>query len=467
MDLIDFVREIETKYDVKSIKIGDMEIWPFLRGPYRWAYSEKYIFNTKRQRVSLWAKIKKTKNIFYGFCSLFKKYDYFVFSNIEECRLLNNGKYTYRISGELINILGRDNVLVYENPMYVGHFRKEKICIKNIISTDLLLFVSKLIFVGKIGIKNEQILKMIENDYSLHVNYKKRIRNFLQSVKILNIFLRIYKPKKIFIGCYFNQFHQELIYVAHKHNMKIAEMQHGIIRSHGGYHVYADLDKSFFPDYLFAFGDYVKNVFNESNYFIEKDNVLSIGNMYIDYINNEYKPSKETIQVFGDFRRKYKKIVAISSQRTIENKLIDFLKRSTTLDRNILYIFVPRDINKDYSNTNFPENIVILRDLNVYQIIKEADFHSTMYSTCALEAPALGTPNILININNFAKKYYSKTLTNRDVTRFVDTGKEFVDTIRSWRTKTKTEIISLHCNFYKQNHKESLKQALRVIGVNL
>jgi hypothetical protein len=185
--------------------------------------------------------------------------------------------------------------------------------------------------------------------------------------------------------------------------------------------------------------------------------------MYIDYINNEYKPSEKTIKLFKSFKKKYKKTVAISSQWPLENKLIDFLKKSASLNKNILYIFVPRDVNKDYSNANFPENIIVLKHLNVYQIIREADLHSTLWSTCALEAPALGVPNILINIDGFAKKYYLNILTNRDVTRFVDTPEEFVDTISNWHTKTRKEIMRLHRNFYKENYTKNLDRALKVI----
>jgi hypothetical protein len=203
-------------------------------------------------------------------------------------------------------------------------------------------------------------------------------------------------------------------------------------------------------------------VFDEENCFIKKESVLPVGSMYIDYINNKYKPSKETIRLFKSFKKKYKKIVAISSQWPLENKLIDFLKKSASLSKDILYIFVPRDVDKDYSNANFPENIIIMRHLNVYQIVREADFHSTLYSTCALEAPALGVPNILINIDGFAKNYYWDLLTDRDVTRFVETEEEFVDTILNWHTKTKREIVNLHLDFYKQDHRESLKQALQV-----
>jgi len=464
MDSADFVKEVETKYDVKSIKVKGVQIWPFLRIAYFFTYGSNYVFNNeKKTKLSSWKKIKRVKNIFYGFFSLFKKYTYFVFLCIGERKLLD-GKYIYKRNKNLINILSVNNTLVCEEPLTKGHFKKDKIPEKNIISTDLFLFLSKFIFIRKINIRNEYILKIIENDYHLHINYKKITISFLKYTKIFNIFFKIYKPKTIFLNCYYCGFHPALIYAAHKYKIKVVEMQHGIInKKHPAYNVFTDLGNLCFPDYLFAFGDYIKNIFNEFNYFIKIDNVLPIGSMYIDYINKEYTASKKIIQMFKCFRKKYKKIIVVSNQWTIESKLINFLKKSAALDKNILYIFMPRDINKDYSNVNFPNNIIILKDLNIYQVAKEADFHSTVYSTCALEAPALGTPNILINIDNLAKNHYIDILFNRDVTIFVDTEKEFVNTILNWHKKTKKEIMDLHKDFYTQNHKESLEKSLQMI----
>jgi len=442
-----------------------MEVWPFLRIPYYFAYSNKYDFNIEQQKkTSLWTKIKRVKNVFYGFWNLFKKYDYLVLSDVLEIRLMN-GRYVNKLAEFLMSELGKKRVLLIENPEDSSHLKRSKLSTKNIISSDFFLVFRYLpLWKRRFIINNEVILKEINSKYNLNINYRMLISRFICNKNLFRLFFRAYKTRLVFISEYYNSMYQAAIYTAKKLDIKTIELQHGIINNkHPAYNVFVKLDKSFFPDYLFAFGDYVKNVFDEDNYFIKKDDVLPIGNMYIDYINNEYKASEETIKMFSNFRKKYKRIVAVSSQRPIENKLIDFLKKSASLSKNVLYIFVPRDVNKNYSNANFPENIILLKNLNVYQIVKEANFHATVYSTCALEAPALGVPNILINIDGMARKYYSDLLMNRDVTRFVDTEEEFVDVILNWHTRIKKEIMDLHNGFYKQNHKESLKQALEII----
>jgi len=466
--MINFIKEVEKTYNVSSITVNGVQVWPFLRTSYYSAYGNKYKFNGGKGRLSIGSKIKRVKNVFYGWENLLKKYDFLVFSDTLEKRLVDD-KYIDKIAESLILELGEDNVLLIENPVNGSHFRRSEIATNNIISLDLFhIFCYQPFLIKKINIDNEWILKEINKKYRLNINYHRVTTRFFCCERLFKLFYKIYKPKAIFINCYYSLTHQAAIYAAKKMKKLTIELQHGIINNkHPAYNVFVSLDKSFFPDYLFAFGDYVKEIFDKENYFIEKENVIPVGYMYIDYINNEYKPSKETINLFNNFRRKYKKIVAISSQWALENKLIDFLKKSASLSKDILYIFVTRNVNKDYSSVNFPENIIILKHLDVYQIIKEADFHSTLWSTCALEAPALGVPNILINIDGFAKEYYSNLLTNRDVTRFVDTPEEFVDIILNWQVKPKEEIKKLHGNFYKQNHKSCLKKALQKIIVSI
>ena len=468
--MINFIKEVENKYDVSSIIVNGVQVWPFLRVSYYFQYGRSYRFdilnNNSNKIKTTFSKLKRVRNVFYGFWNLFKKYDYIVFSDTFEKRLVN-GKYIDKIAESLIYELGEKRVLLIENPVNGLHFNRSEISIKNVISLDLFhVFCYQPFLRKRLAINNELILKEINKKYGLNINYHILISKFLCYKNLFKLFYKIYKPKVVFINCYYSIIHQAAIYAAKKMGIKTIELQHGIINNkHSAYNVFTHLDKSFFPDYLLTFGDYVKNIFNEGNYFIKRENVLSVGSMYIDYINNKYKPSKETIQIFTNLKKKYKKIVTISSQWTVENKLIRFLKKSASLSKDILYIFVPRDINKYYSNVNFPENIIMLKNLDVYQIIKETNFHATVNSTCALEAPAIGVPNILININNQAKIYYLNLLTNRDVTRFVDTEKEFVNTILTWHTKTKREIMSLHNGFYKENHKKNLRRALQGIGI--
>lgn len=470
MNTINFIKEVELKYDVKSIKVNNMEVWPFLRMAYCFAYNKKYNFNKEEVRISLWAKIKRIGNIFYGFKNLFKKYDYVVFVSREDCKKLNDNMHIDQFGDVLIHALSDKKTLLVEESRNINLVDIKKISYKNIISHDFFHFFGEFYFFNKnILISNEYILKEINRKYKLNIKYKTKILKFLNYMKFYRRFFNFYKPKAIFmIDCY-SLSHQSAISAAQRMKIKTIEIQHGVINdSHPAYNIFSELDSSFFPEYLLCFGNYVKKIFTDNNYFIKNKNVLTVGSMYIEYMNKEYQFPKKVIKLFRNFRKKYKKIISVSVQLGAENKLISFLKKSANInDKDILYIFAPRNPDKDYSNIKFPPNIIILKNLNTYQIIKQSDIHSTLYSTCALEAPALGVPNILINIDGYAEKIYSKLLTNKDVTRFIETEEEFVSTILDWHPKSRNEIMNLHKDFYEKNHKKSLKIALGKIGINL
>lgn len=466
MNTIDFIKEIETNYDVKSIKVKGIEIWPFLRNKYfSFKENENLNIQNKKNKKPLLI-LKLVINFFYGLTNLFKKKnDYLIFTDTMELRL-KDGLYINKLFSDLYDILGKDKVLSIENPYYHDHFDISNLYMNNIVSLDFFNLLSSIYpFYTKYEIENEEILKEINLNYKININYKKIINKFFSYYKIFNITFKKLQPKIIFISEYYSLPHQAAVYTARSLGIKTVEFQHGIINTeHAAYNVFSSMDKIFFPEYLLVFGEYCKNIFNKNNFFIDENKVLPIGNMYINYINNYYTPSKETTELFLKYRKKYNKIVAISSQLGIEDKLIDFLKKSALISNKILYIFVPRNYDKDYSYYNFPPNMIIISNLDVYKIIKETDFHATVNSTCAIEAPALGVPNILININNLSKNYYSLILKNPEVTNYVNNEVDFVNLIQSWTPRSKKEIKMLHSEFYATNYKESLKKVLELIN---
>ena len=111
----------------------------------------------------------------------------------------------------------------------------------------------------------------------------------------------------------------------------------------------------------------------------------------------------------------------------------------------------------------FPSNMKTFRHLHFYEIVKFTDFHATVCSTTALEAPVMGTPNLLMNINGQAKNYFEALLTDAEVTRFADTPEEFVDILSRWSPPSRSHIAVLHSGFYSDNHERALKEALNVI----
>jgi len=203
--MINFIKEIETKYNVSSITVNGVQVWPFLRVVYDYKYNEFYTFNTlnKNRSSSIFAKLKRIKNVFYGLENLFKKYNYLIFSDTYERRLAD-GKYIDKIAESLIHELGKDKTLLIEHPVNSLHFKRSEISTKNIISLDLFhSFCYSHLLNKRLVINNEAILKRLNKKYQLDVDYHMLISRFFRYTKWFNLFYKIYNPKIIFVNCYF------------------------------------------------------------------------------------------------------------------------------------------------------------------------------------------------------------------------------------------------------------------------
>ena len=459
--MIEILKEIETKYDVSSITYNNIQLWPFLRIPYYHS-----LFDASNWRKIDFSKSERINNSLYGLGNLFRKYNFFVFTDTGEKRLVNK-KYVDKIAETLISEIGRNNTLVIEQPIQGLHFNRQEILSKHIISLELFRFLYTIIAIlsakftsnNRLTINNQSILDEINKKYSLNIDYKILIYRFFCYKKLFRNFLKIYNPDAIFINCYYRPEYQAAIYSAKELGIKTIELQHGLINEkHGAYNIFTELDKNYFPDYLLCFGEYFKKSFKNNN-FIGSEHIYSIGSGYIDYINNYYDIDFKLFEVVG----KYEKSVAVTSQYGFESKIISFIKQAAQMNRDILYIFIPRDPDRDYSKYKMPSNIVIFQHLDFYKIIKYVDFHSTIYSTCAYEAPAMGTPNILINIDNLANEYLSILLKDEEVTKITNSPNEFVNIILNWDMKNSNEIKKRHSGFFADNHREKLRMALSEI----
>lgn len=121
--------------------------------------------------------------------------------------------------------------------------------------------------VKKYFIVGESILQEINARYHLRVNFQWTVTAFFITCKIFSFLYKRWKPKAIFVSCYYGILHQAAIYTANKNNIKTIEIQHGLINNkHAAYNLFCRLDRSCFPVYLLAFGEYVKEVYNTKHW---------------------------------------------------------------------------------------------------------------------------------------------------------------------------------------------------------
>jgi len=93
------------------------------------------------------------------------------------------------------------------------------------------------------------------------------------------------------------------------------------------------------------------------------------------------------------------------------------------------------------------------------------DIHLTLYSSCAIEAPFLGIPNILINIRNFAKSYYSDLLNEKNSIILEDGNyKEFSKAVEHLKQFSRDEVKQSF-RYIRPNYNRNLDSFLNKLNL--
>ena len=339
------------------------------------------------------------------------------------------------------------------------HYDIKTVHTKNIVSYNLISFISYLfgkLPTGKYNLNGREILNAIKKDYNLDIDDDKLIKIHLARYRTFRFIFQYMKPKALF---YVSHFSSGAMKAAKELGIKLIEVQHGVIgREHPSYNFGIKLSKNLFPDYLLAYGK--KDVVNFSDsYFIDQKNVIPIGSYYIDYLKESFLPEIK----FQNTIKKYSTSVGITLQNPIEKRTIDFVKEAAILDSSILFILIPRlPVTMDYSKLDFPDNVLVITDRDFYELMMYVDYHSTVYSTCALEAPSFGAQNIMININNLSRKFFEASLIDR-ITKYADTPEEYLSLIRSMDKLDRETVYYLNEDIIMPNYRNNLKDALSQI----
>ena len=464
MSVFNILQEIEKKYPVDKIYLNGEPIWPLLKISFYSILNDKYSENPELGRIRkkpFFQKLKLVKNIFYGWRNWLKKYDYFAISTSREGVIkIINGKYYDRLIDPIIDEMKNNDFLYIEMP-YRKHYNIKTVHTKNIVSyypITLISYLFEKLSIGKYNLIGSEILNAIKKDYNIGIDDDKLIKIYLAEYRVFRFIFQYMKPKAIFIVCHYNYF--GAIKAAKELGITIIEVQHGRIdREHPAYNFGIKTSKSLFPDYLFAYGK--KDVANFSNsYLIDQKNVIPIGSYYIDYLKESFLPDI----TFQNTLNKYSISVGITLQNTVEKQTIDFVKEAAILDSSILFILIPRQpVNRDFSKLDLPDNVLVITYKDFYEIMMYVDYHSTVYSTCALEAPSFGVQNIMININDLSRKTFRASLVDR-TTKYADTPEEYLNLIRSMDKLDEEIVYYLNEDVIMPNYMKNLKDALSLIS---
>ena len=439
------VLDLEKKY--KDI-LENFEEWSYIRlrvGFYLKNIDNESIRNYKKDNwIRKLKKIIKIKNIFYGIKNWFNKYDYLFFSDSGERKLIE-GKYKDKIMDDLIDVSNKKSLLIetlnennYKRNIYTRYF----------VSDTLLLFAGKIIsFFMKKKLELKEIEKIL-NINQINIDYKKSLKQAKALEIVYKILLKIYQPEKVFVNCYYCRL--PLVKICNELNIPIVDVQHGVIsKEHFGYISDIKIDKNYIANELLSFGENEKKI---KNLMIKI--IYPIGSYYLIYLQENFKKNLSLLNL----KKNYEYFVGVSMQDQEWEYLamINFINKIAKVHKNVLFLIIPR-IKRDYFHLIKEENIKIITNLDCYNTIMHCDIHMTLYSTCALEAPTLGIPNILVDVNDMATKYY-KNLLNNYHTKIIKKEKEFSNVLEQLINLNPEEIKKANKNVFVPNYRERVNK---------
>ena len=438
MNLTSIIREIEHKYDVENILSNNIPIWQFLRN---------IIFDQGNDIK----KINKITKIYYllrnknwGNYSVSQKHKYVLFSDLRE-EILENSLRIDKTCQNLIDLIS-DDLMVVINPSGKRHPHTSNYKYNHMSTSFFHYNRWKGGLVKSVEIENKEILNQILKTYNikLDVNYYNCL--FFTYVNIFSDWLKDVSPKAVFINCYYSLFHQALIFACRQKKITCIEIQHGLIsNSHTHYSPEKFIGNQAMPNYLLCYNDYVKDLTNKN--YLEPENIIPVGHCYLEKkLNNKCKNHSLDSAT-------YKKIVVVSTQNRLQKELIQRIEEVAKIKAKVLFIIKAREhrpIISKYKN-------IKISSKDIYTLIKQADIHISCYSTVALEASMMGTPTILININNMAKLYFDLIVKKYKNIKICESNTEVIDKIDNWRPEKPANLP------YALNNKERIKIFLESI----
>ena len=436
--------EMEKGGDLHNITVNNLPVWQFLRNR---IYSKIQNLETDNKRP-IQTNIKKILNPKSWILNI-KQSDYILFTDRNELVSSKGGLYIDKIAQNIIDVLG-EKILIVVNSL--SGFQGT---IKNSASyIDSFYFHFKR-HIKKINknptIKGEEKLRHILANNNLNLkkyNFKEDIQLFFLYHSIFDTWLSQVKPKAVFINCGYSLFHQALIYCCNMKNIKTVELQHGLISDgHIQYSPSIEIGKETYPQYLLSFSDYHVKFIN--NNFINSSNIYPIGHYYREKKKKEANsPCSQMVQ---ELRKKYKKIILVSSQKAIEAELCDSVKLMAEKRPDYGFIFKQRDISDlDFNYAN----IIIDQKHSIYDFINLVDVNLSCFSTSILEFLSNKTIGVLMDFSNLASNYY--TTINRDCNNiFICQNTNEALTVLDQKNRDYDNP-----EFYKDNNKQNIESFL-------
>lgn len=444
LEAMALLHDIESKYDVMSIKYRGISVWSFLR--LRLLDCVSVNVEVKMSKTILGIVLKSL--IFGSPFQLWRKYNYWSFTAAERRKQVGD-KMIHRISGGVVQLPFK--CLMVEKPSRdYGHVAKDKIEEKSIMSESWMIVLSQLFMrlpiVKKKDILNHELMEQILKDYNISFDYMHYVRHLDAQRRAMNTVLYLSrKPKLVLFECPYDSMGYQWAF--HQHGIKVIELQHGVLnRNHNAYNA-KDYEAILNPDGICVFG------IEEYNYFKQEASNFTPDIQMTGLYMLEKADQYFSIDIFEDDRKNYEHIVVVSGQAGFEEQLGEYINKVASIHSESLFVYIPR--HNDVKLNFTCGNIRFVTGVNIYEYLKWADLHITVSSTTCLEAHYFHTPTIFYDYQEMASTYYGTVLAPENAVAYLDDENGFDEAY--------THLLTGQFEYreiFAHNHVENLKNVI-------
>ena len=383
-------------------------------------------------------------------------------------RVKNGDIYECLYTDDLVSKLDHSYLLL-ERTYQGSHMKPIKKC--NIAYTDYIdniyywkKLLSKIMRIQYLNdtekIKIIKIIKKINKEFNVKLNteeWLKKINNIPLAYKVyyenLNKIIKRIEPKVIIQEDSYNMFCYIINEIAKKKGIPTIELQHGTMgKYHIAYNFAEEMNLPGFPDYIFTFGQFWKDV---TRFPIGDSKIKVVGWPYyekkINFHKNIKKPYPEKQILFisqGTIGKELSKVAIELSEKILDGY-------------NIIYKLHPGEYNrwkKDYPWLK-SGNISVI-DNNKYDMhyyFAQADIQIGVYSTAIFEGLGYGIDTYICR---FYGHEYVKELYDNNLATLVDSAYELVELIEGNNQKKNNYETEY---FWRTNSLENIKSEIRKI----
>ena len=449
--MFDRFQELEKEIEVEKIRARGVQVWPILR-----IYIASQLVFDQDRSVRLSSSILRSalRYFFYGLPDFFGKTDYLFFSSSDQRKKIGD---VFIDRADIVSEI-LPHTLIVELASN-GMHRPKRECPDGRLMSKFPFYAKTSFFsffVFGLRLEGRAELKRIMDESGVHIPYKKYIRRFFANKWIMSFLIRWKGLKGLLLTTPYTN--MGYVYAFRTRGLPVVEFQHGTISSsHYAYNLNKEFDRRLFPSALLTFGRREADVFHDDNHYISRENVRPVGSFVIDEIMK--KPPVD--KAFDELTAGYARKVAFTAQDALEEQFIPFLKECAEKDSDTAYILIPRFRTvKYYEAYQFPSNVLYVPWLTTYEIMYLCDFHSTINSTTALEAPSLGTVNILANVENRARDYFEGFI-DSELCHFADRPEDYIKILRSLPKMDKQKSASMNSDLFVPDFRSNVGKVLK------